>query len=291
MHIRKLATEYLPVFIKGLLMGICDIIPGVSGGTIAFITGIYGRLITAIAHISPLIIRDLVRRDALSFKTRLDEMDFLFLMVLAGGIGVAFLIASRVMLWLLDTFPVQTNGFFFGLIIASSFLLFSPLPHRFIGSFLFLAFGFILGLWIVLLNPTGLGHSYPILFLTGFIALCAMILPGISGAYITLLMNQYEYMLHAIKTLALPDIGAYLAGGIIGLVTFTRLLKYLLKYYHDLIVAILTGLMLGSSKLLLDRSLASNPPDFHLLGSIITGIIVVILFQYVQTSVKKKMEN
>jgi putative membrane protein len=98
-------------------------------------------------------------------------------------------------------------------------------------------------------------------------------------------------MLHAIKTLALPDIGAYLAGGIIGLVTFTRLLKYLLKYYHDLIVAILTGLMLGSSKLLLDRSLASNPPDFHLLGSIITGIIVVILFQYVQTSVKKKMEN
>ncbi len=288
MQIRTYLTEFLPIFVKGLLMGICDIIPGVSGGTVAFITGIYGRLISAIAHVSPLIIRDLIRWDLEAFKTRLEEMDVIFLIVLAAGIGSAFLLASRVMLWLLQEYPVLTNGFFLGLILASSVLLFAPLPGRYPGSFIFLIVGIILGLGIVMINPAALGHSYPILFLTGFIALCAMILPGISGAYITLLMNQYEYMLHAIKTLALPDIGAYLAGGIIGILTFTRLLKYLLKYYHDLIVAILTGLMLGSSKLLFDRATELTQPGLDLVVSVIIGILVVALFQYVQTAMKKR---
>lgn len=288
MQIRTYLTEYLPIFVKGLLMGICDIIPGVSGGTVAFITGIYGRLISAIAHVSPLIIRDLIRWDLEAFKTRLEEMDVIFLIVLAAGIGSAFLLASRVMLWLLQEYPVLTNGFFLGLILASSVLLFAPLPGRYPGSFIFLIVGIILGLGIVMINPAALGHSYPILFLTGFIALCAMILPGISGAYITLLMNQYEYMLHAIKTLALPDIGAYLAGGIIGILTFTRLLKYLLKYYHDLIVAILTGLMLGSSKLLFDRATELTQPELDLVVSVIIGILVVALFQYVQSAMKKR---
>jgi len=288
MQIRTYLTEYLPIFVKGLLMGICDIIPGVSGGTVAFITGIYGRLISAIAHVSPLIIRDLIRWDLEAFKTRLEEMDVIFLIVLAAGIGTAFLLVSRVMLWLLQEYPVQTNGFFFGLILASSVLLFAPLPGRYPGSFIFLILGIIMGLGVVMLNPAALGHSYPILFITGFIALCAMILPGISGAYITLLMNQYEYMLHAIKTLALPDIGAYLAGGIIGILTFTRLLKYSLKYYHDLIVAILTGLMLGSSKLLFDRATELTQPGLDLVVSVIIGILVVALFQYVQTAMKKR---
>lgn len=288
MQIRTYLTEFLPIFVKGLLMGICDIIPGVSGGTVAFITGIYGRLISAIAHVSPLIIRDLIRWDLEAFKTRLEEMDVIFLIVLAAGIGSAFLLASRVMLWLLQEYPVLTNGFFLGLILASSVLLFAPLPGRYPGSFIFLIVGIILGLGIVMINPAALGHSYPILFLTGFIALCAMILPGISGAYITLLMNQYEYMLHAIKTVALPDIGAYLAGGIIGILTFTRLLKYLLKYYHDLIVAILTGLMLGSSKLLFDRATELTQPGLDLVVSVIIGILVVALFQYVQTAMKKR---
>ncbi len=292
MHVKTFLTEYLPIFVKGLLMGICDIIPGVSGGTVAFITGIYGRLIAAVAHISPLIIRDLIRWDLASFRARLEEMDVIFLIVLAAGIGTAFLLVSRVMLWLLQEYPVQTNGFFFGLILASSVLLFAPLPGRYPGSFIFLILGIIMGLGIVMLNPAALGHSYPILFITGFIALCAMILPGISGAYITLLMNQYEYMLHAVKTLALPDIGAYLAGGILGILTFTRLLKYLLKYYHDLIVAILTGLMLGSSKLLFDRATESTPPGLDLVVCIIAGILIVALFQYVQTVMKKRsMKN
>lgn len=290
MQIRTFLAEYLPVFGKGLLMGICDIIPGVSGGTVAFITGIYGRLIAAVAHISPLIIRDLVRWDLTSLKSRFEEMDILFLIILAAGIGLAFLLISRVMLWLLLEYPVQTNGFFFGLILASSVLLFAPLPDRYPGSFFFLIIGIGLGLGIVMLNPAALGHSYPVLFITGFVALCAMILPGISGAYITLLMNQYEYMLHAVKTLALPDIAAYMAGGVIGLLTFTRLLKYLLKHYSELIVAILTGLMLGSSKLLFDRATESTPAGLVLAISIICGTGVVALFHSVQ-KMKKGMNH
>jgi putative membrane protein len=288
MQIRTFLTEYLPVLVKGILMGICDIIPGVSGGTVAFITGIYGRLIAGIANISPNIIIDLIRWDLPSFRSKLEQMDIVFLIVLACGIGSAFLLASRVMLWLLHEYPVQTNGFFFGLILASSVLLFAPLPRRYPGSFIFLIIGIVLGLGIVMLNPSSLGHSYPILFLTGFIALCAMILPGISGAYITLIMNQYEYLLNAIKTLSLPDIGAYLIGGVLGILTFTRLLKYLLKYYHDLIVAILTGLMLGSSKLLFDRATETTPIGIDLMVSVILGILVVGLFQYSQTYMNKR---
>lgn len=292
MQIRSFFAEYIPVFVKGILMGICDIIPGVSGGTVAFISGIYGRLISAVAHVSPLIIYDLLKWDLPAFRARLLQMDVVFLFVLLAGIGSAFLIASRIMLWFLEEYPVLTNGFFFGLILASSVLLFAPLPHRYKGGYIFLILGIILGLFIVMLNPAALGHSYPVLFITGFIALCAMILPGISGAYITLLMNQYEYMLHAIKILNLPDISAYLAGGVLGILTFTRLLKYLLKYYHDLIVAVLTGIMLGSSKLLLDRALEPAASGSELIISVIAGILVVALFQYVQNfATKKSMDN
>lgn len=288
MQIRTFLAEYIPVFVKGLLMGICDIIPGVSGGTVAFITGIYGRLVSAVASVSPAIIFDLVKWDLPAFRSRLVQMDVVFLVILLAGIGAAFLLASRVMLWLLEEYSVLTNGFFFGLILASSVLLFAPLPRRYKGSFIFLVLGIILGLVIVMLNPAALGHSYPVLFITGFIALCAMILPGISGAYITLLMNQYEYMLNAIKVLNLPDIGAYLAGGVLGILTFTRLLKYLLKHYHDLIVAVLTGIMLGTSKLLLDRAFLSADPGPGLAVSIIAGIFIVGLFQLIQNSAKKR---
>lgn len=283
MQLRTILAEHLPIFVKGILMGICDSIPGVSGGTVAFITGIYGRLITAIAHVSPLILTDIIRWDLPSVRLRLSLMDLPFLIILVCGIGSAFLLASRVMLYLLSDFPTQTNGFFLGLILASSVLLFAPLPRRFPGSFLFLGLGIIAGLAIVMLNPTSLGHSYPILFFTGFIALCAMILPGISGAYITLLMNQYEYMLHAIRTLSLPDIGAYLAGGVIGLLAFTRLLKYLMKHHHDPIIAALTGVMLGSSKLLFDRATEPAPPGLELFISVALGIGIVALFHYIQT--------
>ncbi|NLV27341.1 MAG: DUF368 domain-containing protein [Methanomicrobiales archaeon] len=287
MNIVSLIREYLPVVAKGVLMGICDIIPGVSGGTIAFITGIYSRLISAIAHISPLFIRDLICWDVPSMKTRLEEMDIIFLITLAVGIGSAFLLISRIILFLLNTYPVQTNGFFLGLILASSILLFAPLPRRYLGGFVFLFIGIIIGLGIVMANPQALGHSYPILFITGFIALCAMILPGISGAYITLLFNQYEFMLDAIRTLSLMDIGVYLTGGVIGILTFTRLLKYLLKYYHDMIIAFLTGLMLGTSKLLFDRATVSVPAGPDLLVFIVLGILVVGLFQVVQTRMSR----
>jgi len=114
-----------------------------------------------------------------------------------------------------------------------------------------------------------------------------MILPGISGAYITLLFNQYEFMLDAIRTLSLMDIGVYLTGGVIGILTFTRLLKYLLKYYHDMIIAFLTGLMLGTSKLLFDRATVSVPAGPDLLVFIVLGILVVGLFQVVQTRMSR----
>ncbi len=242
--------EYLIIFLKGIVMGAADIIPGVSGGTMALITGIYERLINAIGNISIQTLRHLVRRDKKAFWDGVRAVDPFFMITLIAGIGVAALIMSQIILFLLETYAVETYALFFGIILASSLLIFAEIKRRGADIIAFLIVGFAIGFIIAGLNPTSLGHSLPILFITGAIALCAMILPGISGAYITLLFNQYEYLLNAIHTIALPELIAYMTGGVIGLLAFSRTLQYLLRVHHAVMLAFLTGLMLGSTRML-----------------------------------------
>ena len=130
------------------------------------------------------------------------------------------------------------------------------------------------------LSPSSLGHSLPILFLTGMVALCAMILPGISGAYLTLLLNQYEYLLNAVKTLSLPDIIAYMAGGVVGLLLFSKALKYLLRHHHGIMLGFLTGLMLGSTRLLADTIGAAGGFDMQAWLFTAVGIGVIVLMEW-----------
>ena len=242
--------EYLIIFLKGIVMGAADIIPGVSGGTMALITGIYERLINAIGNISIQTLTHLVRRDKKAFWDGVRAVDPFFMITLIAGIGVAALIMSQIILFLLETYAVETYALFFGIILASSLLIFAEIKRRGTDIIAFLIVGFAIGFIIAGLNPTSLGHSLPILFITGAIALCAMILPGISGAYITLLFNQYEYLLNAIHTIALPELIAYMTGGVIGLLAFSRTLQYLLRVHHAVMLAFLTGLMLGSTRML-----------------------------------------
>jgi putative membrane protein len=231
-------------------MGAADIIPGVSGGTMALITGIYERLINAIGNISIQTLTHLVRRDKKAFWDGVRAVDPFFMITLIAGIGVAALIMSQIILFLLETYAVETYALFFGIILASSLLIFAEIKRRGTDIIAFLIVGFAIGFIIAGLNPTSLGHSLPILFITGAIALCAMILPGISGAYITLLFNQYEYLLNAIHTIALPELITYMTGGVIGLLAFSRTLQYLLRVHHAVMLAFLTGLMLGSTRML-----------------------------------------
>ena len=281
--------EHAGIYLRGLMMGACDIIPGVSGGTIALITGIYERLISAVGSIDPASIKHLIRGDFASLRADLEKIDIPFLIVLLAGIGTAFLAMSRVVLLLLTDHAVETYSFFLGLIIASAVVIFLEIrsPNAAILGYLVVGIGG--GYLIGDLGQFDLGHSLPILFLTGMVALCAMILPGISGAYITLVLNQYEFMLAALRALALPEIIAYIAGGVTGLLLFTKALKYLLKTYPGAMLALLTGLMLGSSRVLWETGSAAGDMltggwVFFLAGLVVVGAVEYIKRRYQGTS-------
>jgi putative membrane protein len=258
MSLRPGIREHAGIYLRGLAMGACDIVPGVSGGTIALITGIYERLVGAIGSVDPASVKHLARGDFGSLQADLEKIDIPFLVVLLAGIGTAFLLMSRVILSLLTNHAVETYSFFLGLIIASAVAIFLEIRSPNVGTLAFLAVGTGAGYLLGGLGNFDAGHSLPVLFLTGMAALCAMILPGVSGAYITLVLNQYEFMLEALRAFSLPEIFAYVAGGITGLLLFTKALKYLLATYHGAMLALLTGLMLGSARMLWEKGAAAG---------------------------------
>ncbi|MDK2916559.1 MAG: putative rane protein [Euryarchaeota archaeon] len=272
--------EYTGIYLRGLAMGACDIIPGVSGGTIALITGIYERLVGAIGSIDPAMVKHLVKGDFRSLRADIEKIDIPFLVVLLAGIGTAFLLMSGVILSLLTNHAVETYSFFLGLIIASAVAIFLEIRSPNAATVAFLAVGAVAGYLLGGLGHLDLGHSLPVLFFTGMAALCAMILPGISGAYITLVLNQYEFMLAALRSFMLPEILAYIAGGVAGLLLFTKALKYLLAAHHAAMLALLTGLMLGSSRMLWERGAAAG--DMLAGGWLffIAGLVVIGAFEY-----------
>ncbi|MBP2133356.1 putative membrane protein [Methanomicrobium sp. W14] len=284
--------EYIFVFLKGLFMGACDIIPGVSGGTIALITGIYERLITAIGNIRPELVISLVRLDFRSFKSELERIDVFFLIALVAGIGLAVVSLAHVILIFLDKYTAFTFAFFFGLIMASAVQILLEIEKcsRNRIAFVFLFLGFVAGYVVAGLNPAVLGHSLPVIFVTGLIAICAMILPGISGAYITLLMNQYEFLLSALKSLSFPEIISYVVGGLIGLLLFSRVLKYLLKHYHAVMLAFLTGLMVGSARMLVVKVEAAGGFSSGALAAFAAGLVLVLIMEVLKRRYKKKTE-
>ena len=257
------------IFLKGVLMGVCDIIPGVSGGTIALITGIYERLISAIGSISMVPVTALLRGRKDEASEAITRIDPVFLGILLAGIGLGLLTMSRIILSLLQTYPAETYAFFFGLIIVSSVLIYYRIEQAdAVIAAVWVGLGLAVGYGIGGLDQGALGHSLPVLFITGFIALCAMILPGISGAYITLLMNQYEFLLAALASLNLVPLIVYIAGGVAGLLSMSRVLKLMLSRYHTQSLAFLTGLMLGSTRMVYDQIAAA--------GGIVSGVWVFV---------------
>jgi putative membrane protein len=247
------------IFLKGVLMGMCDIIPGVSGGTIALITGIYERLISAIGSISAVPVTALISGRTEEASEAVNRVDPVFLGVLLAGIGLGLLAMSRIILSVLQTSPAETYAFFFGLIIASSVLIYYRIEQAdAVIAAVWVGLGLAVGYGIGGLDQSALGHSLPVLFITGFIALCAMILPGISGAYLTLLLNQYEFLLAALASFDLVPLIVYMTGGAAGLLSMSRILKLMLRTYHTQSLAFLTGLMLGSTRMVYDQIAAAG---------------------------------
>lgn len=242
--------EMILIFLRGLFMGSADIVPGVSGGTIALITGIYERLIFAISSIKFSFIKPLLKGNLSDFKTKLiEEIDFELFIPLALGIGIAFITLAKVISYLLDTHTAYTFSFFLGLILASAYILYTKLDDLNIKLIVITAIGIILSYIFVGLNPIATNHSLIVIFISGLIAICAMILPGISGSFLLLLLGQYQYMLNALNSKNLIEIFVFCIGALIGILGFSKLLNYLLEKYESATMAFLIGIMLGTLRL------------------------------------------
>lgn len=235
--------EYLVLTAKGFCMGASDVIPGVSGGTMAFILGIYEELIDAIRSFDLKGIKLLL---TLKLRDLLNHISWQFVLALGVGILMAIFSLSRVLSWLLQNKPVLIWSFFLGLILASAFSVSQRVDGWRLYTWMGLLGGAIGTYFLVGLVPVSTPDDLWFLFVSGAIAICAMILPGISGAFILVLLGKYQFVLEAVNNRDFIILAMVAAGAVIGIAVFSRLLGWLLRSYHDLMVAVLTGLMLGS---------------------------------------------
>ena len=230
-------------------MGSADIVPGVSGGTIALITGIYSHLVEAISKIKFGFVKPLLKGDFSGFWNQLlEEIDFEFFIPLLLGILIALITLAKVVTFCMDYYTDLTFSFFLGLIIASAVILFRQLDRIDAKTVVFAVIGAILTYIFVSLNPIAANHSLIVLFFSGMIAICAMILPGISGSFLLLLLGQYEYMLNALHQFNFSEIITFVVGALIGILGFSKILNFLLKNYEEVTMAFLIGVMIGSLK-------------------------------------------
>lgn len=230
--------EKIFIFLKGILMGICDLIPGISGGTIAFITGIYERLINAVKGFS---FDTFKKRD---FK----RLDLGFLVVLLMGIFTAILIGSRMIKFLLDNYFSYTLSFFIGLILASSFIIFENIKEHRLGNVLFCLIGFVFGGLLIFLVPLIVEPGLVYVFFGGFVAISAMFLPGISGAFILLIMGLYDFILEVLHNpfLNWEYLLVFGIGAILGAMFISRLIGLLFKKDRCKTLYFLLGLVIGA---------------------------------------------
>jgi putative membrane protein len=239
---RKL-IDYAIITLKGMAMGAADVVPGVSGGTIAFISGIYEELITSINAIKPSLITVWKEKGFVAFWNMVNGN---FLLALFLGIFISVLSLAKFLSWLLENKPVLLWSFFFGLVLASIFLVGKEIKKWNLATVLIFMVGAAIAYFITTLPPNQNVDSLPYLFLSGALAICAMILPGISGAFILVLLGSYKTILEAVHERNFLMIGTVALGAIFGLLSFARLLKWMFKNYHNATLALLTGFILGS---------------------------------------------
>lgn len=225
-------------------MGAADVVPGVSGGTIAFISGIYEEFVESISSINLNTIK-VLRSEGI--KAAWQQINGNFLLSILIGIGISIISLAKLISWLLDNKAILLWSFFFGLVLASVIYIAKQISKWNFLTVLILVLGTILAFWITTLQPLISENSSPLfMFLAGSLAICAMILPGISGAFILVLLGAYKPALEAIHSRDLKMIAIIGAGAIVGLLTFSRILKWLFHHYKDLTLAVLTGFVLGS---------------------------------------------
>ena len=255
--------KYISIAIKGACMGAADVIPGVSGGTIAFIMGIYDQFVGSIAKIDSEAVRMLFRGQ---FRKFWEHINGGFLLSLVTGIGLSVVCLAGLMQMLLRDYPIQTWAFFFGLIIASSIFILRGISGWRIREVLFIISGIILGVTVCTLSPTQTPDALWFVFISGAIAICAMILPGISGSFILLILGKYQFIMQSI-TSVVGNVGAlwgssgadsaifwdgfavlvvFMTGAVTGILGFSKFLHWLLARWHKETLIVLAGFIIGS---------------------------------------------
>lgn len=243
--------KYLMVTIKGICMGAADVIPGVSGGTIAFMTGIYEDLVGSINAINTTAVRLLFTGKFSQFWRHINGN---FLLSLVAGILVSILSLAKLMTYLLNHQPIQTWAFFFGLIVASSIFILRGVKGWKIKDFIMLILGVFIGVAVCTLSPTTTPDGLWFIFICGAVAICAMILPGISGSFILLILGKYEYMMGIINDIVdgkgeLMDfitVIVFVIGAAAGIIAFSKFLHWLLRHYHRETLLVMAGFIIGS---------------------------------------------
>ena len=236
-------SRYIILALKGCAMGMADVVPGVSGGTIAFISGIYEELLDSIRSVNATALKLLLRFRFAEFWRHINGR---FLLPVLLGIAVAIFSLARLMTYLLVNHPIAIWSFFFGLIVASALLVARQIGRWDWRTLLAFVVGAVAAWWITVATPAETPNDWWFVMLSGAIAICAMILPGISGAFILLLLGKYQYIMHAVGEFNIPVIVVFVIGAAAGIISFSHLLSWLLKHWHDVTVAVLMGFMVGS---------------------------------------------
>ena len=235
--------DYFVISLKGLAMGAADAVPGVSGGTIAFISGIYEELISTIGNVNLSLFKTLKEDGIMAFWKQLNGN---FITALLLGIVISFVSFMRLAKYLIEYHPILIWSFFFGLIVASIYFVGKQITKWNAPTIIALVIGTLGAYYVTTLPSLADNENSMYLFLAGAIAICAMILPGISGAFILVILGAYKALSDAIHDLDIKRLAIFIAGAVIGLLSFSRVLKWLFKHYHNVTLALLTGFILGS---------------------------------------------
>lgn len=235
--------KYLINYLKGMAMGAADVVPGVSGGTIAFITGILSPLLEGVRRINLSLI-PIIKQQGL--KAAFMHINGPFLVCVFGGILTSIFSLAKLISYLLATYPIPVWGFFFGLILASVLYMLRQVKRFTLINMALFVIGVAFAATITMITPIALEKSYLTFFFAGAIAICAMILPGISGSFILLLLGLYQAVLSAAKGFEVLYLACFASGCLVGLLSFSHVLSALLRRYYDNTLVFLTGLMLGT---------------------------------------------
>lgn len=229
--------------LKGIAMGAADVVPGVSGGTIAFITGIYEELIDSIKSVNLQAFRLLLSGRIKAFWETINGN---FLVSVLMGIALSIFSLAKGLGYLLQNHPILVWSFFFGLIVASTIYVARAIKQWSPGVLIAAVAGVAIAYGITIISPVEANTTWLFIFFSGAIAICAMILPGISGSFILVLLGMYRFILDSVGNLNIPVMLVFIAGAGIGIIAFSNLLSWLLKKFHNFTIALLAGFMVGS---------------------------------------------